>query len=283
MIVVDNASEDGSAAFVRERFPSVRTLALPVNAGYGAAANEGIEAAQGRLVLVMNADAWPDGDGDLERLIEFVEAHDDVGVATPLLVGLDGRSREAAVGFPSKWWLGSSAMSSSPRGLVARASGGLRDRLTRSDGAGEAAVVGAVLLLRRDALSAVGSFDPAYFMYYEDVDLCWRMLRGGWRVEVCRDARFVHVGGASTSRAPAAMYREQLRSHLRFLATHRGAADAAQARRLLVWTLRARGRLLPGARRASDREIARWLASASLSALLAEDPRADAGEVLQSA
>src|SRR5262249_19092136 len=115
------------------------------------------------------------------------------------------------------------------------------------------------------------------FMYYEDTDLCWRLLQAGWAVELCPDARFAHVGGASTSQAPSAMYREQLRSHLRFIATHRGALNARVARVLLVWTLRVKGVVLPGPRRDTLGSTARWLASASGDAHLAYDRRETRG------
>ena len=83
-------------------------------------------------------------------------------------------------------------------------------------------LTGAVLLLRRAAMDEVGEFDTDFFMFSEEVDLCYRMHEAGWGVEFTPDAQFVHVGGASTRLDWPPMYREQVRGHLRFFAKHRG-------------------------------------------------------------
>lgn len=125
------------------------------------------------------------------------------------------------------------------------------------------------MLLRREAFEDVGGFDPRFFMYFEEVDLCWRLQEAGWQVALCPEAGFVHVGGTSTTANWAAMYREQLRGHLRFLAKHHRATDAEFARKLLEVAVSVRALLARGADREAFRAAARWLASGDAESLLA--------------
>jgi GT2 family glycosyltransferase len=105
-------------------------------------------------------------------------------------------------------------------------------------------------------------------MFNEEVDLCFRLRLAGWVVMFIPEATFVHVGGASTRLDWSAMYREQLRSHLRFLAKHEGPARAEQARRMLLLAMRLRAFVFRGTRRQDSREAANWLQSAEVEGLL---------------
>ena len=260
VIVVDNASTDESVDLVRDRFPGVRLLALPANVGYGPGANRGIEAAQGSFVLVLNADAWPRDRDALDRLVACAERR-RVGVAGPQLVGSDGQPQASIAGVPSRWWTGTPAISGNPPSAVTRTMLRLRPR-------GRSFLVGAALLLRREALDQVGGFDPDFFMFSEEIDLCLRMKEAGWDVVLCDDAVFVHEGGAATRHEQAAMYREQVRSHLRLLAKRRGDQAAERARRFLGIALRVRGLLSARSRRPLYRDTATWLRSADARELL---------------
>ena len=117
-------------------------------------------------------------------------------------------------------------------------------------------------------MNELGGFDESFFMFSEEVDLCYRMRAAGWSVVFYPGAEFVHVGGASTRLDWGPMYREQLRGHLRFLAKHEGLERAEQARRLLVASLRLRAVVFRGERRRTYAEAARWLASADARAHL---------------
>jgi N-acetylglucosaminyl-diphospho-decaprenol L-rhamnosyltransferase len=268
VIVVDSASTDGSQALVRDRFREVRLIELEANRGYGAAANEGMRVAGGDYLLVINCDGWPLGDG-VERLVKFMEANPSVGVAGPRLLNPDGSLQPSVRGCPTLWRLATEYFFLrwlNPRSSMLNAFYGANfDHRTRRSAE---FLVGAALLLRREALAEVGAFDTSFYMFNEEVDLCYRMAQAGWQVEFFPDAQFVHVGGASTGLDWDRMYREQLRSHLRFLAKHRGAEVSERGRKQLLWAMRLRSLVFLGERARIARESARWLSSTDAEALI---------------
>ena len=268
VIVVDNASSDGTHELVRERFPDVRLVALQENRGYGAALNAGMALGKGEYILLMNADAWAT-EGSVERLVACAEAEPRAGIVGPRLRNPDGSLQRSVRGFPTLWrlateyyflrWL-------APRsGLLNSFYAAGFDHDSRRDAE---FLVGAVLLVRRAALEEVGGFDESFFMFNEEVDLCYRVREAGWRIVFFPGAEFVHVGGASTRRVWPEMYREQLRSHLRFVDKHEGAHSAEQARRLLLGAMQLRSHVFRGERRRLSRDAAAWLASAPALTLL---------------
>jgi GT2 family glycosyltransferase len=121
---------------------------------------------------------------------------------------------------------------------------------------------GPALLVRRDAVDAVGLFDEDFFMFSEEVDWMTRFRRAGWTVRFFPDAEVVHVGGASHG---GRLYVENLRGHLRFMAKHRGHRAAERTRLLLLWSLRLRALVL---RREAYREGVRFLSSGRADTLL---------------
>jgi hypothetical protein len=129
--------------------------------------------------------------------------------------------------------------------------------------------MGAVLLVRRSAVEEVGPADESFFLFSEETDWCYRFRAAGWQVWFDPGAEFQHVGAASHG---GRMYVENLRGQLRFLAKHRGPAEAERARRLLLAGVRLRGLVFPPARAKGYRQAARWLASGPASSLL-DPPR----------
>jgi N-acetylglucosaminyl-diphospho-decaprenol L-rhamnosyltransferase len=268
LIVVDNASSDGSAALVRDRFPRVSLVELAENRGYGAALNAGMRVASGQYLLVMNGDAWPQP-GAIESLLQFAQAEPGAGVIGPRLLNPDGTLQPSVRGFPTLWrlateyfflrWFG-------PRTRLLNAFYGssFDHRSTRE----AEFLVGAVLLVRRDVVDQLGGFDMDFFMFNEEVDFCYRARQAGWRVMFFPGAEFVHVGGASTRLEWPRMYREQLRSHLRFQVKHHGYRRAERARRLMLWAMRVRWLIFRGDRRRLSREAASYLAGGDTSTLL---------------
>jgi hypothetical protein len=272
VIVVDSLSSDGSRELVRDRFPHVRLVELDANLGYGGALNRGVALASGAYLLLMNADAWPQEEA-VERLVAFAESEPGAGVVGPRLVNPDGTLQPSVRGFPTLWRLATEYLflrRLAPRSRLLNAfyGAGFDHRSQRN----AEFLVGAVLLVRREVLDELGGFDERFFMYNEEVDLCYRARAAGWRVVFWPGAEFVHVGGASTAPVRSEMYREQLRSHICFLAKHRGLQEAERARKLMAMAMQLRALVFTVLARAERRRLsadaARWLRSADARTLL---------------
>jgi GT2 family glycosyltransferase len=264
-IVVDNASTDGTVDLVRERFPDVR-LVEQGNLGLAAGWNAGMAVAGGRYFLILNADAWLT-EGSLERLVAFADEHPEAAVVGPRLLNLDGTLQRSVRGFPTLWRLATEYLflrKLAPRSgaLNAFYAGGFDH-----DEAREVEVVmGACMLVRREAVEAVGGLDESFFLFSEETDWCYRFVRAGRKVLFFPGAECVHVGGASHG---GRLFRENLRGHLRFFAKHHGPASAERARLLLRAALRLRGLAFRGERGRTYAETSRWLRSGDVPALLA--------------
>jgi N-acetylglucosaminyl-diphospho-decaprenol L-rhamnosyltransferase len=263
-IVVDHGSTDGSPDVVRELFPDVRVLERE-NRGLGAGWNAGMEVATGRYLLLLNADAWLT-EGSLERLVEFAEANPRAAVVGPRLLNPDGSLQRSVRGFPTLWRLATEYFflrKLAPRSRLLNAfyAGGFdHDQVREAE-----FVMGACMLVRREAVEEVGPLDESFFLFSEETDWCYRFVRAGWQVLFFPGAECVHVGAAAHG---GRMLRENLRGHLRFLAKHRGEGYAERARRLLSWALVLRGRAFRGDRGRMYRDAADWLRSARIPELL---------------
>jgi N-acetylglucosaminyl-diphospho-decaprenol L-rhamnosyltransferase len=270
-IVVDHGSTDGTLELVRRRFPQVR-LIEEGNTGLGAGSNTGMRVASGDYFLLLNSDAWAVGNA-VERLVAFAEEHPEAAVVGPKLLNPDGSLQRSVRGFPTLWRLATEyfflrKLAPGSRALNAfYASRFPHDEVREAD-----FVMGACMLVRREAADTVGLFDEDFFMFSEETDWCYRFRQAGWKVLFFPGAEFVHVGGATTSQNWGPMYREQLRGHLRFLAKHGGPREAEQARRLLLSSMRMRAVLFRGGRGRTYREAARWLAGSRAQDLLRESP-----------
>jgi len=193
VIVVDNASADGSAAMVAERFPQVRLIANPDNRGFGAACNQGLEVAQGRYALILNADirAQP---GALQRLVGFMDAHPDAAVCGGQLRYPDGRIQPSCARDLTLWWVFCEQSMLAKLFPRTRLFGGYwRTHWDFSATIETEQVMGACMMLRRP----FPRFDEDYFLYCEDTDLCYRVRQAGGRIYYVHDAVFVHHLGAS--------------------------------------------------------------------------------------
>jgi N-acetylglucosaminyl-diphospho-decaprenol L-rhamnosyltransferase len=262
-VVVDNASGDGTVAFVRERFPEVRVVEAE-NRGLGAGWNIGLRATTSRYALLLNADAWLVA-GALERLLGFADARPRAAVVGPRLLNQDGSLQRSVRGFPTLWRLATEyfflrKLAPGSSALNAFYAGGFDHDEVRV----VEVVMGACMLVRRDAVDEVGYCDEDYFLFSEETDWCFRFRQAGWEVVFFPGAECVHVRGASHS---GRLYRENLRGHLLFLSKHRGPKVAERARRLLLVSLRLRGLVFRGDRGRAYREGAAWLASADVATL----------------
>lgn len=214
VVVVDSGSSDDTVAAVRAAWPDIAVLAVD-NLGFGQAANRGIAATTAPTVVVSNADTVF-SDGAAAALGTFLDRHADVGAVGPLVRYPDGRLQLSARAFPS---IGT-AIGHALFGLINPDNRWTRAyRLTDWDHASERDVdwlSGCCVALRREAFDAVGGFDPAYFMFVEDVDLCWRLGEAGWRVVFSPVAEVVHEVGVSVTRRRTRMVVEHARSLDRF-------------------------------------------------------------------
>ena len=263
-VVVDNGSNDGTVAFVRERYPEVRVVEQE-NRGLGAGWNVGIQATAGEYVLLLNADAWL-GDDALDRLVAFAGTRPRAAVIGPRLRNPDGTLQRSVRGFPTVWRLATEylflrKLAPGTSTFNAFYAGGFEHDETRE----VEVVMGACMLLRRAAVEEVGPCDEDFFLFSEETDWCYRFREAGWEVVFFPGAECTHVRGASHS---GRLYRENLRGHLRFLSKHRGEKVAERARRLLLVSLRLRGVVFRGDRGRAYRDGAAWLASGDVPALL---------------
>ncbi len=262
-IVVDHGSTDGSLELVRERFPNAR-LVEQANVGMGAGNNAGMRVAAGRYFFLLNPDAWVTGEA-IDKLVAFADEHPDAAVVGPRVSNPDGSLQRSARGFPTVWRLATEYLFLRKLAPHTQLLNPLYAGGFDHDEAGEVDwVVGAALLVRREAADAVGLFDEDFFMFSEETDWMFRFREAGWTVWFYPEAEVVHVGGASHG---GRLYVENLRGHLRFLAKHRGPREAERARLLLLWSLRLRSVVFRGERRRVYREGVRFLSSADARSL----------------
>jgi N-acetylglucosaminyl-diphospho-decaprenol L-rhamnosyltransferase len=215
IVVVDNASTDRSRVELSAADPDATWVPAGANLGYGRAVNLGAAALPGRHLLVCNPDLTVRA-GALAALAAALSSDPGLGLVGPRLFNPDGTLYPSARTFPDLVVsIGHGAL-----GLVAP-----RNRFTRRyrllDWDHRQArrvdwVSGACFLTRREAWDELGGFDPAYFMYLEDVDLCWRAWRAGWAVGYEPAAEAVHVQGVSAGRHPYRMLAAHHRSLWRF-------------------------------------------------------------------
>jgi GT2 family glycosyltransferase len=197
IIVVDNASSDGSATMVEREFQWIRLIRNQHNLGFASGNNLGIRDSRGRYVLLLNSDTVVPA-GAMHTLIEFMDDTPDAGACGPRLIRPDGQPQ--AYGFGADPTLGYLARRAIFRFFLRRHLHNWNtDVVQRVDW-----VSGACLLARRAAIDQVGMLDAAMFMYFEDNDWCLRMRQAGWSVYYCPLASVVHLGGQSLSGNPSA-------------------------------------------------------------------------------
>jgi N-acetylglucosaminyl-diphospho-decaprenol L-rhamnosyltransferase len=279
VLVVDNQSADGSADVVRREFPNVQLRAEKQNRGYGAAANLALAELRTRYVLLLNADTELTP-RTVERLAAYLDDHPRVAIAGPRIVNAAGTYERSGHHFPTptslllhaRWWPGpQSARPPAPvahqkqerrlRPLAALARWN-EWRPRRVDW-----VLGAALAVRREAFESVNGFDEAYFLYQEEIDLCYRLLATGWETHYTPVATILHVGGASTEQRATETFGQFVRSTQRFarlrLSRTRAAGVRAVLGAVLVTRLGLEAARLAGSRDPERRErirgrIAAW-------------------------
>lgn len=234
--VVDNASADGSAGMVRERFPAVRLVAHDQNTGFAAGNNLALArlgASAPRHVLFLNPDTRVLGDA-LGEMVRFLDATPQAGVAGARLVHGDGSFQHSAFAFPGLVQILFDLFPLHPRLLESRLNGRYSRRLYQ---AGRPFAVdhplGAALMIRGQTLAQVGGFDERFFMYCEEIDLCRRVKAAGWRVYCVPQAEIVHLVAQSTRQFRDRMFVALWQSRFLMLDKHETAVRRWAARRLV--------------------------------------------------
>ncbi len=206
VIVVDNASSDGSAEMVRSEFPQVVLVENYENVGFTRGNNQALELAHGRHVLFLNPDTEVVGDA-LGVMVRYLDAHADVGAVGPQLRYPNGSIQPSRRRFPTAatLFLESTLLQRwFPRNAVL-------DRFYMADMPDDVEqevdwLVGAALMARREALEEVGGFDERFFMYSEELDWCRRAKAAGWKIVYLPEAIIVHHEGRSSGQVVAARH-----------------------------------------------------------------------------
>jgi len=243
VIVVDNASTDGSPEMIEREFPEVELIRSEINLGFGSANNLGIQSARGRFVVFLNSDAFLT-EGSLRRSVAHMNDNPRAGLGGGRLIGRDGSWQPSARMFPtvlSDLIVHSGLAARFPRSRFF----GRADRTWANEM--EAAEVdwvpGAYSIIRSDALTATGPFDPRFFLYYEEVDLCMRIKQKGYSIWYWPDIAVVHIGGESSrqicslemSRTGAQLLLWRMRSMLLYYRKHHGPAARIAMMVEIVW------------------------------------------------
>jgi N-acetylglucosaminyl-diphospho-decaprenol L-rhamnosyltransferase len=251
IVVVDNESRDGSAAAVARADPEAVFISTGANLGFGTAANRGVVATTGEYVMILNPDVVVEP-GATKMLADVLDTEPLVAIVGPRVENPDGTLYPSVRRFPD---LGM-AIGHAFLGFVRPDNRFSRNYKMLDEDRSQAAdvdwVSGTCMLVRRCAFEEVDGFDESYFMYVEDVDLCWRLGRAGWRVAYEPRAAVMHTIGASSELAPYRMIAAHHRSLYRFAAnTTEGGQRTLlplvgvglTARTVLAWVQRAyRGR-----------------------------------------
>jgi GT2 family glycosyltransferase len=232
VVVVDNASADGSADEVRRGFPDVAVIANATNEGYAKANNRGWRATSAPLVMLLNSDTEV-RQGAVETLVATLEAKPDVAIVGPRTVGTGGRIQVSSGPdlTPLREWR--------QRRLVLGVKKGDPRVLAKAEALYSSPhepvwVSGSCLIVRREALAAVGGLDEDFFLYEEDVDLCVRVRRLGHRVLFEPRAEVVHHLGRSVAKDAEAARAHYRRSHLLYYRKHHGPWRVALLRAYLA-------------------------------------------------
>lgn len=218
IVVVDNASTDGSARMVQESFPDARLLANEANLNYAAATNQALEVSQGEYLLLLNPDTELPGDG-AAQMIDFLVERPAAGAVAPALADPNGRIQPSVRAFPTP-----TALFGDVTGL-ARLRPRSRWAAYRRQPAGDLPVaveqpMASCLMLRRGAVVAVGLLDERFPLYFNDVDFCYRLRAAGWEIWYDPRVRVLHHGGAATRQVrPRAVWKSHL-GLLRFYRKH---------------------------------------------------------------
>jgi len=257
IIVVDNASTDGSAEMVRDRFPQVHLITRDKNLGFAGGNNAGIRywgldtpmpnTQCPRYLLLLNPDTIVHG-GALETMVRFMDATPRAGVCGARLIYGDGSFQHSAFGFPGLWQIALDVPGVHRRLVESRLNGRYSRKLYGGDLPFEIDhPLGASMMVRSDAIRQVGLMDEGFHMYCEEIDWAWRIKEAGWKIYCVPGAEIVHYGGQSTQQVKPEMILALWTSRLRLYRKHHPTWKQVAARWLVRRKMRQEIRLADSA------------------------------------
>lgn len=220
IIVIDNASTDDSASMVKNDFPNVILIENSENRGFAAANNQGMAAAKGRYVLLLNSDTLVLNNA-VAGTVHFTDENPQAAVTGCRVLNPDRTLQRTCFMFPSV--LNMLLSSTYLYKLFPKSRFFGREQMTwwdRNDVRPVDVVTGCFMLVRRDAIEQVGMMDEQFFMYCEETDWCYRFRKNGWKVMFAPAGEIIHFGGQSTAQKPVAMIVQLRLSILKFMKKH---------------------------------------------------------------
>jgi GT2 family glycosyltransferase len=198
IIVVDNASSDGSADAVLNAFPEVKLISLDKNVGFAAGCNRGFEESYGNFIFYLNPDTLVNSKAVYE-LVSFLKLNSEIGIVGPGMIDKDGNSQISSFGiFPSAkeaflhairiWRI-------APKSRLAKKFLAVPENASGWVYTGH--LLGAALMTRRDLISDLNGFDESFFLFLEETDLCFRTLKAGWKIVYNTNIKIIHLGEQS--------------------------------------------------------------------------------------
>jgi len=225
IIVVDNASTDGTPELVRDSYPGVTLIRNEENLGFAKGNNVGIRRGTGEYVLLINSDVHV-LDNCIKQIVEYMKQNPRIGLLGPKMLGADRKSYRSYMGAPTLWRAFCRALALDVLFPNSRIFGGFLMPYFKRDQVAEVDVLnGWFWAARRDALNQVGLLDETFFMYGEDIDWCIRFRQAGWKVVYYPKAESIHYGGASSSKAPLRFYIEMQKANYQYWQKHYGRAS----------------------------------------------------------
>ncbi|MBT9145933.1 MAG: N-acetylglucosaminyl-diphospho-decaprenol L-rhamnosyltransferase [candidate division WS2 bacterium] len=222
IFVVDNASEDGSTKMVEKEFPKVKLIKNKENAGFAKANNQAIMRSKGRYVLLLNSDTVV-LENALEKMMVFMDEHPGVGVLGPKILNPDGSLQPSCRSFPTlltTFFEETLLNRLFPKNRIV---GKYKMSYWEHNSVREIdQPMGSALMVRREAIEQVGLLDEQFYMYYEEVDWCYRIKKRGWKIYFIPQAQVIHYGGTATNKNKSKSLVETYRSMYKFFRKHYG-------------------------------------------------------------
>ncbi len=236
ILVVDNASGDGSARMVSEQYQHVRLIKNTTNQGFAYAVNQGVESARGAYVLLLDARAQAIGNS-VRLMLSFLEQNLRFGACTARLIDADGVTQRSVRRFPSLW---TPLFVGTPLERMFKDSREVRryealDFDYESDGDVEHASL-ACLMMRRKALKRSKPLDETFGLHFDGADLCRRLSRAAWRVRYLAQAHVVHCGDLDTA-SPSVSEGRANRDRLAYFRKHHGRASGTWVKACVAWSV----------------------------------------------